>query len=46
MLFQLSITGLGKEIGTKIYTGTGVLAQDIAEIKALVEKIYEVRNPM
>mgnify|MGYP003556484528 CR=1 FL=1 len=46
MLFQLSIWGSGKEIGTKIYTGTGVLEQDIAEIKELVEKIYDMRNPM
>lgn len=46
MLFQLSIWGSGKEIGAEIYKGTGVLEQDIAAIKALVDKIYEIRNPM
>lgn len=46
MLFQLSIYGSGKEIGAKIYKGTGVLAQDIAAIKELVSEIYKTRNPM
>lgn len=46
MLFQLSITGLGKEIGADFYTGTGVLEQDIDVLKELVKKIRETDNPI